>query len=79
MRQLRKAGKGSSKYKNCGFNFPVSRITVNIAPADVKKEGSVYDLPIAVAILKATGQIKADISDYAFYRRAFLDGEVRRL
>ena len=49
--------------KNCGFNFPVSRITVNIAPADVKKEGSVYDLPIAVAILKATGQIKADISD----------------
>lgn len=56
--------------KNCGFNFPVSRITVNIAPADVKKEGSVYDLPIAVAILKATGQIKADISD-CFYRRAF--------
>ncbi len=63
--------------KNCGFNFPVSRITVNIAPADVKKEGSVYDLPIAVAILKATGQIKADISDYAFIGELSLDGEVR--
>ncbi len=63
--------------KNCGFNFPVSRITVNIAPADVKKEGSVYDLPIAVAILKAMGQIKADISDYAFIGELSLDGEVR--
>lgn len=63
--------------KNCGFNFPVSRITVNIAPADVKKEGSVYDLPISVAILKATGQIKADISDYAFIGELSLDGEVR--
>ncbi len=63
--------------KNCGFNFPVSRITVNIAPADVKKEGSVYDLPIAVAILKATGQIKADISDYAFIGELSLDGEIR--
>ncbi len=63
--------------KNCGFNFPVSRLTVNIAPADVKKEGSVYDLPIAVAILKATGQIKADISDYAFIGELSLDGEIR--
>lgn len=63
--------------KNCGFDFPVSRITVNIAPADVKKEGSVYDLPIAVAILKATGQIKADINDYAFIGELSLDGEVR--
>lgn len=63
--------------KNCGFSFPVSRITVNIAPADVKKEGSVYDLPIAVAILKATGQITADIRDYAFIGELSLDGEVR--
>ena len=63
--------------KNCNFEFPVSRITVNIAPADVKKEGPIYDLPIAVAILKATGQIKADISDYAFIGELSLDGEVR--
>ena len=63
--------------KNCRFDFPVSRITVNIAPADVKKEGPIYDLPIAVAILKATGQIQADISDYAFVGELSLDGEVR--
>lgn len=63
--------------KNCRFEFPVSRITVNIAPADVKKEGPVYDLPVAVAILKATGQIKADISDYAFVGELSLDGEIR--
>lgn len=40
--------------KNCGFDFPVSRITVNIAPADIKKAGAVYDLPILVSILKAS-------------------------
>lgn len=63
--------------KNCNFDFPVSRITVNIAPADIKKEGPIYDLPIAVAILKATGQIKADIRDFAFVGELSLDGEVR--
>lgn len=63
--------------KNCRFEFPVSRITVNIAPADVKKEGPVYDLPIAVAILKATGQLKADIREYAFVGELSLDGEIR--
>lgn len=63
--------------KNCRFEFPVSRIIVNIAPADVKKEGPIYDLPVAVAILKATGQIKADISDYAFVGELSLDGEIR--
>ena len=39
--------------KNCGFDYPVSRITVNLAPADVRKEGSVYDLPLLLALLKA--------------------------
>ncbi len=63
--------------KNCNFEYPVSRITVNIAPADVKKEGPIYDLPIAIAILKATGQIKADIDDYAFVGELSLDGEIR--
>ncbi len=63
--------------KNCGLDFPVSRITVNIAPADVKKEGAIYDLPILVAILKASGQIGADISDYAFIGELSLDGEIR--
>ena len=43
--------------KNGGYQFPVSRMTVNIAPADVKKEGAVYDLPVFVALMKASGQI----------------------
>lgn len=66
-----------SSIKNCRFDYPVSRITVNIAPADVKKEGPIYDLPIAIAILKAARQIKADLSDYAFVGELSLDGEIR--
>ena len=64
--------------KNCGFDFPVSRITVNIAPADIKKAGAVYDLPILVAILKASGQIMANLDDYAFIGELSLDGEIRK-
>lgn len=63
--------------KNCGFEFPVSRITVNIAPADIKKEGAIYDLPILMAILKASGQIYGDLEDYAFIGELSLDGEIR--
>lgn len=66
-----------SAIKNCGFDFPVSRITVNIAPADVKKEGSVYDLPVFIAVLKASKQIKADLSQIAFIGELSLDGELR--
>ena len=43
--------------KNAGFRFPVKKITVNLAPADVKKEGSLFDLPMAVGILAAEGLI----------------------
>ena len=63
--------------KNCGFTFPVSRITVNIAPADVKKEGSFYDLPILIALLRASSQLKANADDYAFIGELSLDGEIR--
>ena len=63
--------------KNCKYDFPVSRITVNIAPADIKKEGPLYDLPILIALLAATGQIKAPIDDYAFIGELSLDGEIR--
>ena len=63
--------------KNCGYGFPVSRITVNLAPADIKKEGPLYDLPILVAIMKATAQITGDISDCAFLGELSLSGEVR--
>lgn len=64
--------------KNCGFDFPVSRITVNIAPADIKKAGAVYDLPILVSILKASGQIKTNLDDFAFIGELSLDGEIRK-
>lgn len=62
---------------NCGYGFPVSRITVNLAPADIKKAGPLYDLPILIAIMKATAQISADISDCAFIGELSLSGEVR--
>lgn len=63
--------------KNCGYKFPVSRITINLAPADLKKEGSIYDLPVLIAILKASGQLKADLNDSIFVGELSLDGRVR--
>lgn len=63
--------------KNCGFKFPVSRITVNLAPADRKKEGSVYDLPVLLAILKASDQLKADLSTSVAIGEVALDGILR--
>ena len=63
--------------KNCGFKFPTGRITVNLAPADKKKEGAVYDLPILLSILLASGQINADMSDCAFLGELSLDGKIR--
>lgn len=62
---------------NCGYGFPVSRITVNLAPADIKKAGPLYDLPILVAIMRATSQITCDVSDSAFIGELSLSGEVR--
>ena len=49
--------------KNSDFVFPSKRVTINLAPADIKKEGSAFDLPIAVGILAATGQILRDRCD----------------
>ncbi len=46
--------------KNCGFSFPMERITVNLAPADVRKEGASFDLAIALGILLASGQVKQE-------------------
>lgn len=50
-----------SAIKNCGFDFPPSRITVNLAPADLPKDGGRYDLPIALGILAASGQVRVDV------------------
>ncbi len=68
-----------SAMRNCGFEFPPSRIIVNLAPADIRKEGPVYDLPILVALLKATGQVSSSIDEYAFVGELSLSGELRRI
>jgi magnesium chelatase family protein len=64
--------------KNCGYDVPPTDITVNLAPADVKKEGSGFDLPMALGILGAYGAVKAkDLSQYVFVGELSLDGGVR--
>jgi len=65
--------------KNCGFKFPLGKITVNLAPADRKKEGSLYDLPVLLAILKASGQLKADLDNSIIIGEVALDGAVRKV
>jgi magnesium chelatase family protein len=66
-----------SAIKNSGFRFPNGRIVVNLAPADLRKEGPTYDLPIAVGIMVAAGQVLADVSDAVFLGELALDGQVR--
>ena len=68
-----------SSIKNCGMDFPVSRITVNLAPADIRKEGPLYDLPILIALLSASRQITTELSDSAFLGELSLGGGVRRV
>ncbi|MCR4394853.1 MAG: YifB family Mg chelatase-like AAA ATPase [Dehalococcoidales bacterium] len=68
-----------SAIRNSGFSFPMKRITVNLAPADLKKEGPAYDLPIAVGILLATEQIIADITGKVFIGELSLDGALRHI
>ncbi len=63
--------------KNCGFEFPNARLILNLAPADIKKEGPLYDLPILIAVLKATRQITANTDDAAFIGELSLSGELR--
>ncbi|MGN0550887.1 MAG: YifB family Mg chelatase-like AAA ATPase [Acutalibacteraceae bacterium] len=62
---------------NCGLEFPAGRITVNLAPADIRKEGPIYDLPIMVALLQATGQLPRVGDDCVFIGELSLGGEVR--
>ena len=66
-----------SAMKNCGLNFPVHKITVNLAPADKRKEGPIYDLPLFVALVKASGQLDVDLDDSAFIGELSLMGEAR--
>jgi magnesium chelatase family protein len=66
-----------SAIKNSGFLFPNGRIIVNLAPADLRKEGPTYDLPIAIGIMVAAGQVLADVSKCVFLGELSLDGGVR--
>lgn len=64
--------------KNSGFTFPTKKIVVNLAPADIKKEGTNYDLPIAIGLLAADEAILAGaISDYALLGELSLDGSIK--
>jgi magnesium chelatase family protein len=64
--------------KNAGFTFPASRITINLAPADVRKEGPAFDLPIALALLAAQGVIPQEaLSDTVISGELALDGTIR--
>ena len=63
--------------KNLGFRFPDRRITINLAPADVRKTGPVYDLPLLLALLTASGQLEEVPADAAFLGELALDGSLR--
>lgn len=64
--------------KNIGFNFPLKQITVNLAPADLKKEGSCFDLPIAIGIITAEGVLEQNvIQGYLFTGELSLDGRIK--
>ncbi len=68
-----------SAIKNSGFSFPSSRVTINLSPADIRKEGPVYDLPILIALLKASGQLRCSAGDCAFIGELSLDGLIRHV
>ena len=67
-----------SAIRNSGFEFPMRRITVNLAPADLRKAGPAYDLPIAVGVLLSSGQVTDDVSNSLFLGELSLDGSLRR-
>ncbi len=70
----------SAAIKNSGYQFPIKKITVNLAPADIKKEGSSFDLSIAIGILAATEIVKFDLlSDTIFLGELSLDGSLRKI
>src|SRR3989442_12600361 len=68
----------STALTNSGFNFPMGRTTVNLAPADVRKEGPSFDLPIAIGMVAASEQIETDqLENYTIVGELALDGAVR--
>ncbi|MEW6062696.1 MAG: magnesium chelatase domain-containing protein, partial [Bacteroidota bacterium] len=68
----------ASALKNSAFIYPNKRITINLAPADVKKEGSAYDLPIAIGMLASSGQVSIDLlKEFVILGELALDGSLR--
>ncbi|MCD7775412.1 MAG: YifB family Mg chelatase-like AAA ATPase [Clostridiales bacterium] len=65
--------------KNSGYDFPCTHITVNLAPADIKKEGPIYDLPILIAIMKSSKQLVCDLDGSCFIGELSLGGEVHHV
>ncbi len=63
--------------KNSGFSFPTGRLTINLAPADKRKSGPLYDIPMLLAILKASGQLEQPLDEFAFLGELSLNGELR--
>ena len=69
-----------SAIKNSGLNYPIDSITINLAPADKKKEGPLYDLPIAISLLCANGTIDVKaVKDIVFFGELSLDGSVKKV
>lgn len=68
-----------SAIKNSGFTFPIGKVIVNLAPADIRKEGTNFDLPIAIGILKEQGIAIPDDSKTAFLGELSLDGSLRKV
>src|SRR3990172_2407313 len=68
-----------SAIKNSGVDFPMKRITVNLAPADIKKEGPAYDLAIALGILAADGRIPEVGKEILFIGELALNGQLRHI
>ncbi len=66
-----------SAIKNSALEFPAHKVTVNFAPAYVKKEGSSFDLPVAISLLLAYGEIEADVQEYIFLGELALNGDLR--
>ncbi len=66
-----------SAIKNSALEFPAHKVTVNFAPAYVKKEGSSFDLPVAISLLLAYGELQADVSEYIFLGELALNGDLR--
>lgn len=69
-----------SAIKNCGYEFPARKVTINMAPADIRKEGSAFDLPIAVGLLVTSGQVDIEnLEDMVIVGELSLDGSVKRV